>query len=412
MKSAKKIAIRKLKNIQALTPVLVVGLLIAGGAVIYNFAARAADAGFYLTSPATTYRVGESFNVGVYVNTDSDCANVVQADISYPAGQLRFNTFSATGSKFEASAPSDSSSGRLSVIQYTTRKECGSGATATSGVSGEQLIGTANFTVIGAGNAALNFLGSTTAVSASDNQTNVAPGSVGKSFVLTALPVTPGTPPPAPPTPPRPVTPTPPRYVPPKVTQVTPPNGDTPIQLEDNDVLEITDPIDVNPLPVQPDGVERIEYYLSGKLVATVKTPPYTFKLDSEKYLNGEYTLTTKTYYSNGQTKSVSQQIVVKNEFGINQVKLWIQKYAWLVILILLVIGAAIAAWIIHRQGKGPDNFYGDGSLDNAGDYVVSSGAFVTPDEGNTGTSKTSASAPTQGDPQVYQPVSSSGNKG
>jgi hypothetical protein len=148
-------------------------------------------------------------------------------------------------------------------------------------------------------------------------------------------------------------------------------------------VVEVTTPIDVQPLPIQPDGVNRIEYYLDGKLVATVKTPPYKFHLDTTKLLNGSYHLTTKTFYLNGQTKSVSQTIVVKNAFGWEQLKLRLQKLAWLIILVTVLLIAAVIAWAVHGRtpgAGGSDHYdfreYEDDTTTGDG----SSGGVITPD--------------------------------
>jgi hypothetical protein len=117
-------------------------------------------------------------------------------------------------------------------------------------------------------------------------------------------------------------------------------------------------------LPIQPDGINRIEYFLNGKLVATVKTSPYNYHLDTTKLLNGSYNFTTKTYYANGQKKSVSQTIIVKNKFGWTQFKLRAQKLAWLIILLSLAVGAAVVAWIVHKRGGG-SGYSGDSSYDS-----------------------------------------------
>ena len=173
---------KNVRRTQALVPVLVVGVLMLTGAVIYNFNARAATAGFYFTSSATSYKVGDNFTVGIYENSGTGCANVVQADFSYPSNLLQVQSVSATGSKFESTATSNSSAGNQSVVQYTTRKECG--AAATSGIAGDQLIATMNLKVIAAGTATLAFKSSSIVVSAADNKTNVAPTSSNRTFTL------------------------------------------------------------------------------------------------------------------------------------------------------------------------------------------------------------------------------------
>jgi hypothetical protein len=378
-----QITLAQIKRMQAFTPVLVVGVLMLTGAIIYNLNAHAATAGFTLSSGSSTYKVGDTFDVAVYEDSGSDCANVVEADVTYPANLLHYNSVNPSGSKFESTAPSNSGNGTVSIVQYTPRKECGNGSAATSGVSGNQLIANISFTVLDTGTAPLNFTNSTIAISSADNKTNVAPNSAGKSFTLTAVPVTP------PPVNPPPVTPPP--VVPPQpnptpkpvsstpVTSVTPIHTTTPTQLTDNDVVQTETPIDVNPFPIQPDGINRIEYYLNGKLVATVKTPPYTYHLDTTKMLNGSYKLTTKTYYANGQTKSTSQTVIVKNPFGWTQFKLRTQKFAWLIILLIILIGAAIAAWIIHKRGNGPDNYYGDSQSGGYDNLALDEGVVVSP---------------------------------
>ncbi|HEX8182999.1 MAG TPA: Ig-like domain-containing protein [Candidatus Saccharimonadales bacterium] len=343
-------ALAKFNHLEKLMPLLVVGVLIAAGAVIYNFNARAATAGFSFTTSANSYKIGDTFEVAVYENSDTQCANVVQADFTYPANLLKYNAASASGSKFESVLSSDSGNGTVSLQQYTTRKECGSGGASTSGVSGNQLIARVSFTVINAGTAALNFSPNSTAISSSDNQTNVSPSSTGVSLTLT--PQTSTTTPPVTSPPVTKPPSAPPKPAPRPVTAITPTTTGTAIPLNDNDVLQLEAPADVTPLPVQPDGINRIEYYLGGKLVATVKTAPYKYRLDTANMLNGRYNLTTKTYYANGQFKSVSQTVIVDNPFGFTQFKLIMKKFAWLIILLLLLIAAAVAAWIMHRGGK------------------------------------------------------------
>ncbi len=369
-----QITLAQIKRMQAFTPVLVVGVLMLTGAIIYNLNAHAATAGFTLSSSTSTYKVGDTFDVAVYEDSGTACVNVVEADLSYPANLLQYNSASATGSKFEAVAPSTSGNGKVSIVQYTPRKECASGATATSGVSGNQLIGNVSFTVLATGTAPLNFEDTTIAISSSDNKTNVSPNSAGKSFTLTEASVTQPPPPPAPNPAPKPAPA-------PHVITVTPSHTNTSTQLTDNDVIQTETPIDINPFPIQPDGINRIEYYLDGKLVATVKTAPYTYHLDTTKLLNGKYKLTMKTYYLNGQTKSVSQTIIVNNPFGWSQVKLRMQKFAWLIILLIILLGAAIAAWIIHKRGSGPENYYGDGQSGSNDHFTLDEGVVVSPSE-------------------------------
>jgi len=400
----KKHVVRKFKNVQSLTPVFVVCLLIAAGGIIYNFAAHAASGGFTFDSTTSSYNVGDTISLPVYEDSGTDCTNVVQIDLSYPSALLRYASFSANGSKFESTATSKQGSGTLSLVQYTTRKECGSGATATSGVSGKQLVGIVSFTAVSAGNATVTFANSSIAISAEDNKTDVAPGKTSTNLTIASSGSTQtgsgggstspsggsgGNKAPTQSTSGGSSTPS---------LSVTKTGTDSSVSVGDNESVELTEPVDVNPLPIQPDGVDRVEYYLNGKLMATTKTEPYTYHIDTKNILNGTYTLTTKTYYENGQTKSASQKLVVNNPFSLTQVKLWIQKFAWLIIIILLVVGAAVAAWIIHRRGGGTTNYYGDKNLENTNDYMVAGSNFVTTDTQKPFT-------PEENGPQVHRPT-------
>lgn len=394
----------KLKRLQSFAPVLVVAILMATGAVIYNLSTLASPAGFYFSSGATSYKVGDTFSVSVSENSGTQCANVVEADFTYPADLLRFNSSSNSGSKFDSTLPANSGNGSVSLQQYTTSKQCGSGSTATSGVSGDQFIGSVSFTVLASGTATLRFQSSSTAISSADNKTNVSPTYTNMSFSLAAAPVPTPAPTPAPtpvPNPqpaPRPAPQPAPRPAPSPqvpVTDYTPANTDTSIPANENDVVQLDTPVDVNPLPIQPDGISKIEYYLGGKLMATVKTPPYKYHLDTTKLLNGSYVLTTKTYYMNGQSKSVSQTIVVHNRFGLTQLMLRLKSLAWLIVLIVLAAGAGVAAWIIHRRGGGGDDYYDDGTYETDDNYDPSDdgGMIVSPSPpGGDGTGSDSGS--------------------
>ncbi|HEX8227264.1 MAG TPA: Ig-like domain-containing protein [Candidatus Saccharimonadales bacterium] len=427
----KQFTFSQIKRMQAFTPVLVVGVLMLTGAVIYNFNARAATAGFYFNSGTTSYRVGDTFTVSVYENSGGQCANVAQAEFTYPSNLLRFNSADKASSVFNTNAPGSPSGGggSVSMVQYTSDKGCNGGT--TSGYAGDQFIGNVSFTVLAAGSATLSFKTSSTAVSSADNRTNVSPSYTSRTFALSTVP-TPTPPPPTPPAPnptppaptppsptppgptppaPRPSTPTPrptttaPRPTPTPVTSITPVTTDTSIPATNNDVVQVETPVDINPLPIQPDGISKIEYYLSGKLVKTVTTAPYKYRLDTTKLLNGKYTLTTKTYYQNGQTKSVSQTIVVKNKFGWTQFTLMMKKFAWLIILLLLLLAAAIAAWIIHRRnGSGGDEYYDDGTYEMDGSSEPDSGTMIAPSPNDPPQSQQYTPQPSQYTQQPTQP--------
>lgn len=343
-------ALDKLKDWKAFTPVLVIGILMVVGAIIYNFHSFAATAGFTVSSTATSYKVGDDVTVTLSEDSDTQCANVVSASISYPSDLLRYDSMSNTNSKFEGVVPTNQSNGTVVVRQYTTRKECGTGSNPTSGVSGQQMIAKIHFTALKDGTAHLDLSSSSRAISSADNHTNVAPEQNNLTLTLTGSgPVSPPSPNPQPSgnggddsgdaaTP---------------VTHYTPDSTSTPVGVEDGGTVQLNEPANVEPTPILPDGVSQVDYFLDGKLLATETKSPFTYHLDTSKLLNGRYVLKTVTHYENGQTKTVSQTVVVNNKFGLTQFKLRLKKLLWLVILIVLLLIAAVAAWLTHRRRGG-----------------------------------------------------------
>lgn len=343
------------KRLRYLTPILVVVTLLLSGAAIYTANVLAAS-GFYFTTSASTYKVGDQIAVTVRENSGSACVNTVKADFSYPANLLRYDSMSITGSKFEGQLPTTSGNGTISMEQYTTRKECpaGQGNPATSGVPGDQLIGTVTFTVLAAGTANLTFDSSSTAISAADNRTNVSPSRNPITLTLTQPTPPPSTPPATPAPAKKPPAPAPKPASRP-VTTITPVGSTATVPVYENDVVAVEEPVDIQPATIQPDGVNKIEYYLNGKLVATVKSPPYKYRLDTSKLLNGTYAFVTKTYYTNGQTNSVSQTVNVDNPFSMTQVRLWLAKYGMLLILPLILL-IALVIYILRRRNPSQNN--------------------------------------------------------
>ena len=378
----------KLRQSQTFTPVLVVGVCMIVGAVVYNFSAFAASAGFSFTAAALNYTVGDTITVAVLENSGTQCTSGTRAEFTYPADLLRYESSCISGSKFEGPIDPVVGNGSVKLQQYTIRKECGSSAPTAHGVVGEQLISNVTFTVLAAGSATLTFKDTSTAVSSTDNKTNVSPGGTSKTFALAAAPTPPPNtnpapgPAPAPAPSPAPAPGPASRPKPVASTSVTPVDTATPVALNNNDAIQLETPADISPLPVLPDGVSKVEYILDGKLAVTETKSPFVFRLDTTKLLNGNHTLVTKTFYSNGQIKLVSQTVIAKNKFGLTQLKLRLQKLAWLVILVALLAGAAIAAWLIHRRGSG-GNPYDDGSYQTADNYAPEAVVLSPPAQPN-----------------------------
>ncbi|HSH18247.1 MAG TPA: Ig-like domain-containing protein [Candidatus Saccharimonadales bacterium] len=322
----------------AILPVFVLAL-----AVLPADSAKAAG-GFTFSPNGGNLTVGSNLTVAIRVNTGSEQTHAVTAEFSYPENLLEYVGTDSGGSNFNVAAAEKGGNG---LVHYTRG--------SSDPVNGDLLVQKANFRVIGAGTATLRFTDDTMAVSAKDGKTNVATNKPTASFTLSAAPTNAATPPPVS-NPPQPAAKTTqqPRYVT-RITPITSNNTPAePIELMNNEVVELTAPIDVQPATIQSDGISKVEYYLDGRLVKTVTVSPYRYRVDTTKLLNGNHRLTTKTYYTNGQTESVNQILNVKNPFGITQVRLLAVKYFWVLFLtILLIVGIVIALIVRGRSQSG-----------------------------------------------------------
>jgi hypothetical protein len=91
-------------------------------------------------------------------------------------------------------------------------------------------------------------------------------------------------------------------------------------------------------------NVLKAQYYLGKKLLATITSSPFTYKLDKTHILNGTYTYKVVVYYTNGQMKSASAIIKVNNKFGTTQIGLFIINYY---IQLILIIGFAALVFML-----------------------------------------------------------------
>lgn len=304
-----------------------------------------------------TYKVGDTVSVSVNVNTGSEKTNAVAAEFTYPANLLQYVSADATDSGFSVTAVQSGSSGTVKFHRG-----------AKTPLSGKQLVSRATFKVISAGTAVLNFKNSSVAVSSEDNSSNVATdrGSASYTLVASSGPSnpSPGDNPQQPAPQPAPANPTTPIVKKP-VTRITPVTGGSgiarPITLPNAGSIELWSTVDVEPITLQPDGISKVEYYLDDELVRVMTVAPFKYRIDTANLLNGSYKLTTKTFYTNGQTDTVSQTIIISNPFGLAQIRLFIQKYLALIILLIFLIVGIIAVFIVKRKlsgGSGGDDIY------------------------------------------------------
>lgn len=125
--------------------------------------------------------------------------------------------------------------------------------------------------------------------------------------------------------------------------------------LPNDSEVELSDPVVVQTVPDSSDSVEKVEYYLGGKLIATVKEPPYTYSVKTDNMRNGKYQLTTKTYYEDGTIDTKNTSLTVKNPMSFKQVMLQVGGFAWLIILVLVI--AAVGVWYVFFRNRGGDDY-------------------------------------------------------
>jgi hypothetical protein len=317
----------------------ILSVFVLAGAALPVTSAQAAG-GFSFTPNAGNYPVGSTLSVTTRVDTGNEETNAVTAEFTYPAEVLEYVSADASGSNFDIEAAVKGGNG---IVHFSRG--------ASDPVKGSLIIQKANFRVIGSGTAALRFTEETMAVSVTDNETNVATARSSASIGLTAA----TSPAPAPaPQPAKPSATTPPPRIVTKVTPIL--SNNTPAQhigLANNDRIELTAPIDVQPATIQSDGISKVEYYLNGKLVKAVTVPPYKYRVDTGNLLNGTYQLKTKTYYTNGQTETFNQFLTVKNPINFTQIRLMAVKYVWAILLAILFIIGLIAVLLMRGRGGG-----------------------------------------------------------
>lgn len=329
---------RLTKYAAAASMAAVVALLLAAAPA----SAQAADS-MYVAPASGSFGTGSSFSIDIRVNT-SGVVNAVQADMTY-SSNLQFVAIDASGSPFAIDASSTGSNGLVSIARATTVP-----------VKGDQLLAKVTFRVLSAGTGGLQFNNSSVALSSTTN-TNVLTSRTGASYGLAGAAV--------PPTPtPTPVTPTPSNNSGsqsgslPKITIATQ-GTDSPTALPGDSYVELTAPAVIETTPDASREVEKVEYLINGKLAATDTDAPYNFTLDTSKYRNGTYSLTTKTYYKDGAVDTSTASIAVKNAFSLMQFWLQLRHYAWLVVIVLVVIAELVyLKFFRHRGGpRAPGGF-------------------------------------------------------
>lgn len=309
--------------------------------------AHAAANSVYFTPNGSSVNVGDNLVVALHEDSGTTPTVGMQAVITYPNSKLQFVS-ADTNTTFSVAPPDSTTDNKdgTSTLNLTRG--------SYSSLEGDQTVSTITFKVLASGSATLAFVpasgtNSGTYVSNANDNSHVAVGLVNGGYTL----VTPPTPPPPPPPP---VTqPTPPVVNPTpgpvsnKSTSVTvAPKGGSGVTVANNGTAQVASPVTVQPTTVQTDGVQKVEYYLNGKLVATKTNAPFTYSIDTTQLKSGTYTLVSKTYYTNGTTKQATQHLQVKNA----NYKAAPTSYWWAWFLPALVIGGLIVAYLIRTRPR------------------------------------------------------------
>lgn len=398
----------------------------------------------YITPASGSYAIGAQFTVAI--RTDIAAANPInsaQADLAY-SSNLQFVSIDAGTSDYGFGCPiKDGGNGSVSVACIPALPTNGQPS-----LSGDKLMANVTFKVLAAGTGAVEVKSSSLALSATTS-TNVLTAREGGNYSLTstATPPTPTpptptptpptqTPPPAPnptPTPPAPTptptpsptpsrtptpTPSPSRTPTPSptpststtsrtTTTIAPEGNSNPVTLPNNSEVELSDPVVVQTVPESSESVEKVEYYLSGKLIATIKEPPYTYNVETDNLRNGKYQLTTKTYYEDGTVDTKNTTLEVKNPMSFKQVMLQIGSFAWLIVLVLVI--AAVGVWFVFFRNRGGGDYsdtdgYMFGPTDSSPPVDPTAGPTYTPPSGQY--NGTSATAGQQFAPEVATDLS------
>lgn len=300
----KYISKNKLRSIQIV--LLLVVVVVVGASLSHS--TYAATGSLTLSPGNGSHNKDDTFTVTVTENSGTDPANTVDAMVTYPSTLLDF-LGSTTVAPFTFN-PTTTDAVTNGVI-HITRSQLGTSST------GAQVVTVLTFKAKATGSAIVGFDTATSDILSANDSSNLLTSSPSVTYTIVTPPPTGGgttgggstggnTSNPTPATTPATNTNT-------KSTSTTVKASGSGVTVPNNGTVAVTTPVTVQPATIQTDGVKKIEYYLNGKLVDTETNAPYTYKVDTTQLKGGTYTLLSKTYYSNGTTKDVTQHIQVKN---------------------------------------------------------------------------------------------------
>ena len=127
----------------------------------------------YLTPSQGAHNVGDTIVVTIREDSLSTPVNSTGVDLTYPAGLLQYESSSTTGSGFTTTVQNTGGSGAVHIAV---------GILAGS-LTGDQLIGTVTFTVIGAGLASVT-VDPTSGIARASDATDVCQAKLGANFAI------------------------------------------------------------------------------------------------------------------------------------------------------------------------------------------------------------------------------------
>jgi hypothetical protein len=124
---------------------------------------------------------------------------------------------------------------------------------------------------------------------------------------------------------------------------VTPIGASSPLTLSSSSSVKLTSPATFQEIVKHPTSpVTGVSYYLGSKLLTTVTTSPYSYAFNTKAILSGSYSFVAKTYYLNGKTSSVKENLVIANSYSWTQFHLALDRSIAVIIIVLLVILLAV----------------------------------------------------------------------
>lgn len=129
----------------------------------------------YITPPGGSYSNGATVTITIRENSYSTPVNAVQANLTYPAAQLQFQSISAGAGTSPFTTVLQSTGGSGSV-------QIGVGLLGNS-VTGDAVVATVTFTVIGTGTAPIQFAAGSGIAKTSDSS-DICKKKTGSSYTL------------------------------------------------------------------------------------------------------------------------------------------------------------------------------------------------------------------------------------